>query len=59
MSVEEQIKKYIASQPEPKISDIQALHNIILKLIPSCKLWFLDGKNNEKTRKGKREWLLH
>jgi len=47
MSVQEQIKKYISSQPEPKRSDMQALHAIILQLMPACKLWFLDGKGSE------------
>jgi hypothetical protein len=47
MKAEEQIKKYIASQPEPKRGDMQALHRIILKVMPGCKLWFLDGKNSE------------
>src|ERR1700751_2926179 len=47
MSVEEQIQKYLASQPEPKRSDMQALHRIILEGMPACKLWFLDGKNSE------------
>lgn len=47
MNVQEQIEKYITSQPEPKRSDMQALHRIILQLMPVCKLWFLDGKNNE------------
>jgi hypothetical protein len=47
MNVQEQIKKYITSQPEPKRSDMQALHRIILGLMPACKLWFLDGKNSE------------
>src|SRR5438128_7230426 len=47
MKVEEQIKKYIASQPEPKRIDMQALHEAILEVMPLCKLWFLDGKNNE------------
>ena len=46
MNVEEQIKKYIASQPEPKRSDMQALHRTILEVMPACKLWFLDGKNS-------------
>ena len=46
MSVQEQIKKYISSQPEPKRSDMQALHAIILQLMPACKLWFLDGKDS-------------
>lgn len=47
MNVHEQINEYIATQPEPKCSDMQALHSMILKLIPECKLWFLDGKNSE------------
>ena len=47
MSVQEQIKKYITSQPEPKRSDMEALHKLILQVLPGCKLWFLDGKNSE------------
>jgi len=47
MNVHEQINEYIATQPEPKCSDMQALHGMILKLMPECKLWFLDGKNSE------------
>ena len=48
MTTREQIKKYIASQPEPKRSDMQELHRrITLQVMPKCKLWFLDGKNSE------------
>ena len=47
MRIQEQIKKYISDQPEPKRSDMQALHRIILEIMPACKLWFLDGKNGE------------
>jgi hypothetical protein len=47
MNVSEQIKTYIDSQPEPKSSDMQALHRRILQVMPACKLWFLDGKNSE------------
>lgn len=47
MKVAEQIKSYIESQPEAKRNDMMALHNRILKLMPGCKLWFLDGKNAE------------
>lgn len=47
MSVQEQIKEYIASQPEPKRSDMQELHRAIGKVMPKTKLWFLDGTNNE------------
>lgn len=46
-NVKEEIKKYIASHPEPKRSDMQALHLLIMKALPKCKLWFLDGKNEE------------
>ena len=47
MKVQEQIKEYIKSQPEPKRSDMQALHLLTLQVLPNCKLWFLDGKNSE------------
>ena len=47
MNVQDQIKEYIASQPEPKRSEMQVLHQIILQIMPACKLWFLDGKNSE------------
>jgi hypothetical protein len=47
MTVQDQIKNYITSQPEPKRSDMQELHRIILQTMPKCKLWFLDGKNSE------------
>jgi hypothetical protein len=40
MNTREQINAYIAAQPESKRSDMQALHGMILKLIPGCKLWF-------------------
>jgi Domain of unknown function (DU1801) len=47
MNVQEQIKKYITSQPEPKRGEMQELHKFILQILPGCKLWFLDGKNSE------------
>lgn len=47
MNVQEQIKKYIASQPEPKRSEMQELHLLTLQALPECKLWFLDGKDSE------------
>lgn len=47
MKVEEQIKKYITDQPEPKRSDMQALHSIMLQVMPKCKTWFLDGKDDK------------
>ncbi|HEV7779915.1 MAG TPA: DUF1801 domain-containing protein [Chitinophagaceae bacterium] len=47
MNVKEQIKQYITSQPEPKRSDMQELHRIIQQVMPACKLWFLDGKDDK------------
>ena len=47
MSVQEQIQNYITSQPEPKRTDMQSLHTLILQALPGCKLWFLDGKDSE------------
>lgn len=46
MSIDEQINKYIASQPEPKRGDMKELHRIIRDLLPKCRLWFLDGKDD-------------
>ena len=46
MNVQEQIEKYITSQPEPKRSEMQALHRITLEVLPECKLWFFDGKKS-------------
>ena len=47
MNVQEQIKKYIISQPEPKRGEMLELHKFILQVLPGCKLWFLDGKNSK------------
>lgn len=46
MKPKEQIAAFIASQPEPKRGDMQALHRRILKAMPGCKLWFLDGRDD-------------
>ena len=47
MNVQEQIKEYITSQPEPKRGEMQELHQYILKALPKTKLWFLDGKDDK------------
>ena len=47
MDVQEQIKQYITSQPEPKRSEMQELHQLTLQVLPGCKLWFDNGKNSE------------
>ena len=47
MSIKEQIAVYIAMQPEPKRREMQELHQHILEVLPKCKLWFLDGKDDK------------
>lgn len=45
MSVRTQITDYLATQPEQKRSEMKKLHGMMLKLMPGCRLWFLDGKD--------------
>ena len=45
MIMEEQSDNYIAGQPEPKRGEMQALHRLMLRVSPDCKLWFLDGRD--------------
>jgi len=47
MTVQKQIKEYIATQPESKRTEMQELHHIILALMPGTRLWFLDGKDEK------------
>jgi hypothetical protein len=47
MTVKSQIDQYISSQPEAKRADIQALHQLALRVAPKGKLWFFDGTNEE------------
>ena len=47
MKVQEQIKQYMASQPEAKHQEMESLHQFIQQIMPACQLWFLDGKNSE------------
>ena len=45
MNVRAQISDYLAAQPERKRSDLETLHGMMLRLMPDCRLWFLDGKD--------------
>lgn len=47
MTMEEQIEKYIAEQPERKRDEMRELHRLILHVSPECRTWFLDGKDSE------------
>ena len=45
MNVHTQIDDYLAAQPERKRGDMQALHSMMLRVMPDGRLWFLDGKD--------------
>ena len=45
MNVHTQISDYLTAQPDRKRIDMQTLHGMTLKLMPDCRLWFLDGKD--------------
>jgi hypothetical protein len=47
MEIQEQIRNYIDSQPEPKRAEMETLHHQILQVMPACKLWFLNGKDDK------------
>lgn len=47
MTAQKQINEYIAAQPEPKRSEMQELHDMIVALMPACRLWFLDGRDEK------------
>ena len=47
MEVKTQIEEYINSQPEPKKIEMQELHSLILRVMPQCKQWYFDGKNED------------
>lgn len=45
MNAHTQISDYLAAQPERKRADMQTLHDMVLRLMPDGRLWFLDGKD--------------
>lgn len=47
MNVHTRITGYLAAQPERKRGDMQSLHEMMLRLMPGCRLWFLDGKDED------------
>jgi len=47
MDIKTQIEEYINDQPEPKKIEMQELHILILRLMPKCKQWYFDGKNED------------
>lgn len=47
MDVQTQIGDYLAAQPERKRNDMQTLHGMMLSVMPDCRVWFLDGKDED------------
>ncbi len=47
MNVQDQIDQYVTGQPEAKREDMRALHALITRIAPGCRLWFEDGRNSE------------
>lgn len=47
VGTEIQIKKHFAQLEEAKSNELQLLHNLIVRLNPTCKLWFDNGINEE------------
>lgn len=47
MKVTQQIEEYILCQVKPKSVEMQTLHELIIHVMPACKLWFMDGTNND------------
>ena len=45
MTVQSQIAAYLATQPDRKRAELETLHAMMLRLMPDCRLWFLDGKD--------------
>jgi hypothetical protein len=43
MTVPNQIRDYLAAHSEPKRRDMEALHELMLGVMPGARLWFLDG----------------
>ncbi len=43
MDTSQKIEAYLASQPEPKQTDLRELHAHMLAEFPGCRLWFTDG----------------
>ena len=47
MDIPERVEAFLASQPEPKQTDLRLLHARILEDFPECRLWFDDGTNDD------------
>lgn len=46
MDIADHVEAYLASQPEPKQTDLRQLHGLMLAEFPACRLWFTDRTND-------------
>jgi hypothetical protein len=47
MDTHERVEAHLASQPEPKQTDLRELHAFMLAEFPGSRLWFSDGTNED------------
>ncbi len=47
MTVQEEVEQFIGGQPEPRRGEMQTLHELITRMLPSGKLWFDKGRNSD------------
>ena len=45
MHVNTRISDYLAAQAERKRGEMETLHAMMLRLMPGCRVWFVDGKD--------------
>jgi hypothetical protein len=45
MTIDQQINEFISQLPEPKRSEIETLHHLIMEHAPNTPLWFMDGRD--------------
>lgn len=45
MKVDTEISNYIVTLPASKQTDMHALYDLIISIMPNSKLWFLDGRD--------------
>ena len=47
MTLHARISEYLAAQPPRKRADMEALHALMLRVLPHGRLWFLDGTDDD------------
>ena len=47
MNAQTQIREYLATQPTRKRDELQTLHDMMLRVLPGGRLWFMDGRDED------------